>query len=382
MAFESNFAERKELGAAFAAYVDGKPVADLWGGFRDRARHEPWARDTMVGVFSSTKGMASLAVAVAHSRGLFDYDKPVASYWPEFATNGKERITVRQLLSHQAGLTAIDAPMSLETARDLDALSAAIAPQRPAWEPGTRHGYHGITIGFYEGELIRRVDPRHRSLGHYFHDEVATPLGLSFYIGLPLTVPESRIAELQSFRPAAMLLHLNSLPIGMVLGVLNPRSLTSRSLNVLHLKRPGDMFRPEYRAIEDGAGGGIGEARALARAYGDLASGAPILGLRPETLAALSAPATPPTRGVGDVILHTDTSFSLGFWKPSRAFQFGAPAGTAFGTPGLGGSFGFADPAVGLGFGYTPNRLGFRMWDDQRERAIRDVVYQCLDRIS
>jgi CubicO group peptidase (beta-lactamase class C family) len=134
-------------------------VVDLWGGFRDRARRDLWQSDTVVPVFSTTKGMSSVALAVAHSRGLLEYDAPVATYWPEFAQNGKDRVAVRQLLAHQAGLAAVDAPITLQTARDLDALAVAIGPQRPAWEPGTRHGYHGMTIGFYEGELLRRIDP-------------------------------------------------------------------------------------------------------------------------------------------------------------------------------------------------------------------------------
>jgi CubicO group peptidase (beta-lactamase class C family) len=377
-AFEANFAAGRELGAACAAYVDGAPVVDLWGGFCDVGRREPWRQDTMVPVFSTTKGMASMAIAVSHSRGLFDYGAPVASYWPEFARNGKSQVTVRQLLAHQAGLSAIDEPISLQKARDLDALAAAIAPQRPAWEPGTRHGYHGITIGFYEGELLRRVDPRHRSLGRYFQEEVAAPLGASFHIGVPASVPDARIAELQAFRPAAMLLHLNSMPAGMVLAVMNPRSLTARSLNPLGLRRPAELAAPENRDIELGAGGGVGETRAIAKIYSDLATGGRALGLRPETLAALAGPASAPSRGIRDVILHMDTSFSLGFWKPFPAFRFGTAEGTAFGTPGLGGSFGFADPAVGLGFAYAPNRLGFRMWDDPREKTIRDAVYRCL----
>jgi CubicO group peptidase (beta-lactamase class C family) len=351
---------------------------DLWGGFSDNARREPWRAETIVPVFSTTKGMSSVAVAVAHSRGLFDYDAPVAVYWPEFAQNGKDRVTVRQLLSHQAGVAAIDAPITLQTARDLDALATAIAPQRPNWEPGTRHGYHGITIGFYEGELLRRVDPQHRSLGRYFQEEVAAPLGASFYIGLPAGVPGARIAELRAFRPAAMLLHLNTLPAGMVLGVMNPRSLTSRALNQLRLRRPADIYLPENLDVELGAGGGLGDARGIARIYSELATGGRVLGLRAATLAALAGLAQPPSGGLRDLILHTDTSFSLGFWKPFPTFRFGAPGGTAFGTPGLGGSFGFADPAVGLGFAYAPNRLGFRMWNDPREKTIRDALYQCL----
>jgi CubicO group peptidase (beta-lactamase class C family) len=377
-AFENNFRAGTELGAACAVYVDGTRVVDLWGGFRDRARREAWQSDTVVPVFSTTKGMSSVALAVGHSRGLFDYDAPVADYWPEFAQNGKDRVTVRQLLAHQAGLAAIDAPVTLQTARDLDALAVAIGPQRPAWQPGTRHGYHGMTIGFYEGELLRRIDPLRRSLGRYFQEEVAAPFKASFWIGLPADIPEARVAQLQGFRPAAMLLHLNSLPPGMVLAVMNPRSLTARALNPLHLRRPDELFLPENRDIEFGAGGGIGEPRAIAQIYGDLATGGRALGLCTKTLSALAGPARPPTQGPRDVILHTDTSFSLGFWKPFRTFWFGGHAGGAFGTPGVGGSFGFADPAVGLGFAYAPNRMGFRLWDDRREKRVRDAVYQCV----
>jgi CubicO group peptidase (beta-lactamase class C family) len=353
---------------------------DLWGGFRDRGRRERWQSDTVVPVFSTTKGMSSVALAVAHSRGLFEYDAAVADYWPEFAQNGKDRITVRQLLAHQAGLAAVDTPITLETARDLNALAVALAPQRPAWQPGTRHGYHGMTMGFYQGELLRRVDPLHRSLGRYFQDEVAAPFNASFWIGLPADIPEVRIAQLQGFRPAAMLLHLNSLPLGMVLAVMNPRSLTARALNAVQLRRPDDLFLPENRDIEVGSGGGIGGPRAIAQIYGDLATGGRALGVRAETLSALAGPARLPTHGPRDVILHTDTSFALGFWKPFAGFPFGVQAGTAFGTPGVGGSFGFADPAVGLGFAYAPNRMGFRIWDDPREKRLRDAVYQCLTR--
>jgi CubicO group peptidase (beta-lactamase class C family) len=377
-AFEHNFAAGQELGAACAAYVDGKCVVDLWGGFRDRVRRELWQADTVVPVFSTTKGMSSVALAVAHSRGLFEYDAPVADYWPEFAQNGKDRVTVRQLVAHQAGLAAVDTPITLQTVRDLDALAVVIGPQRPAWQPGTRHGYHGMTMGFYQSELLRRVDPLRRSLGRYFQDEVAAPFNASFWIGLPANTSEARIAQLQGFRPAALLLHLHSLPLGMVLAVMNPHSLTARALNAVQLRRPDDLFLPKNRDIEVGSGGGIGEPRAIAQIYGDLASGGRALGMRADTLAALAGAAQPPSHGLRDVILHTDTSFSLGFWKPFAGFRFGAQDGTAFGTPGVGGSFGFADPAVGLGFAYAPNRMGFRIWDDAREKRIRDAVYQCL----
>jgi CubicO group peptidase (beta-lactamase class C family) len=184
-AFIENFTHRNELGAACCVYYQGEKVVDLWGGIRDKATGAPWERDTMVLVFSATKGLSALALALAHSRGLFDYDERVSAYWPEFARNGKGQITVRQLLAHQAALFAFDEPADREVVADLDRLAALMERQKPAWEPGTRQAYHTITLGFYEGELLRRVDPKHRSLGQFFQEELADPLGLDLYIRLP-----------------------------------------------------------------------------------------------------------------------------------------------------------------------------------------------------
>ena len=176
-AFAGNFARRRELGGACCAYYQGEPVVDLWGGIRDQATGAPWQRDTMVLVYSATKGLAAMTLALAHSRRWLDYDERIATYWPEFAQHGKDRITVRQLLAHQAGLFAFDEPVDRDMVADLDRLATVMARQTPAWEPGTRQAYHAITLGFYESELLRRVDPKHRSLGQFFEDEIARPLG-------------------------------------------------------------------------------------------------------------------------------------------------------------------------------------------------------------
>ena len=271
----------------------------------------------------------------------------------------------------------MDRPLDLATIADRDALAAAIARQRPAWQPGTRHGYHGISLGWYEGELIRRVDPKRRSIGEYFREEVADPLGLEFYIGVPPEVPGSRIAEIEAFQPLRMLFHLNTMPPGMVLALMNPRSLTSRSLNHMKLRSPGDLNRPEFRAVEILAGGGVGLVRSIAKAYGMFTMGERELGIYPETLDALTKLAAPPSSGVRDMVLHTDTLFSLGYMKPFPSFRFGTSE-TAFGTPGLGVSFGYADPDARIGFAYAPNRLGFYMWNDPREKALRDALASCL----
>jgi CubicO group peptidase (beta-lactamase class C family) len=378
--FRRNFREQDELGAACAVYYRGEQVVDLWGGYRDLEQRLPWQEDTLVLVYSTTKGLAGMTVAVAHSRGLLDYDEKVATYWPEFAQGGKENITVRQLLSHQAGLSGLDKPLNLKTIADLDSLAATIARQKPAWEPGTRHGYHGISLGWYEGELIRRVDPRHRSLGQFFHEEIAMPLGLEFYIGLPSTVPASRIAEIKAYRPVRMLLHMNTMPAGMVLALMNPRSLTSRSLNQIKdkgIRGPADLNKPEIWALEMPALGGVGQVRSIAKAYGEFAIGGRKLGITEETLDALTKPAAPPSQGIRDMVLHVDTSFSLGFIKPFPNFSFGSSE-KAYGTPGFGISFGFADPDAQVGFAYAPNRMGFHNWDDPREKALRDALIRCL----
>jgi len=176
-AFAENFMRRRELGGACCAYHRGEKVVDLWGGIRNKRTREPWEQDTMVLVHSTTKGLAAMTLAIAHSRGWLDYEEPVARYWPEFGQQRKEKITVRQLLAHQAGLFAIDEPVDRSIVADLDRLAVVLARQKPAWEPGTRQAYHAISLGFYEGELLRRVDSQHRSLGQFFQDEIATPLG-------------------------------------------------------------------------------------------------------------------------------------------------------------------------------------------------------------
>src|SRR5205807_692403 len=175
--FARNFRRRGELGAACAAWLGGEKVVDLWGGHRDRARTRPWEEDTLVVVYSTSKGLAATCIALAQSRGFIDYDERVSHYWPEFAQTGEAGVTVRRLLGHEAGLCAIAEPLDAQKLGDLNAVAAAIAVERPAWEPGTRHGYHALSLGFYEGELIRRVDPARRSLGRFFAEEIAPSRG-------------------------------------------------------------------------------------------------------------------------------------------------------------------------------------------------------------
>lgn len=374
--FERNFSDRGELGAACCAYVDGSRVVDLWGGVADRRRGTPWREDTVLLVFSTTKGLAATAVALARSRGLLDYDARVCDYWPEFAQAGKERITVRQLLAHQAGLPAVAERVDSGMLADLDRLAGVLARERPAWEPGRHHGYHALSIGWYEGELIRRIDPAHRTLGRFFDEEIARPLGLQFFIGQPERVAAGRRARLASFS-SLQLLDPRTLPRRMLLALASPRSLTSRTFRNPPLRRPADLDRPEWHPVEIPAAGGVGEVRAVAKLYGDLARGAPTLRIDAATLAALAAPATPPSGGSFDLVLKLDSAYSLGYVRPRPALDFGVSP-RAYGHPGAGGSFGFADPDAGVGFAYAPNRLGYHVANDPRERALREALYSAL----
>jgi CubicO group peptidase (beta-lactamase class C family) len=370
-AFVGNFRDRQELGGAVCAYVRGERVVDLWGGVRNKATGEPWEPDTMVLVYSTTKGLAAMTLAVAHSRGWLDYDERVCTYWPAFAQHGKARITVRQLLAHQAGLYALDEPVTRPLLADLDRLAMVLARQRPAWVPGTRHGYHAITLGLYEGELLRRVDPKHRTLGQFFHDEIATPLGLDVYIRLPEEIPDARLATIAPPRMRDMVF---GFPPRLLLEVVNRRSKIVRALRGSEL--PHDAERIYARNFEVPAGGGVGTARGIARAYGAFATGAHELGLRAETLNELTAPAAAPARGFFDECMKGDVAYSLGFMKPSAAWPFGSAA--SFGFPGAGGSIGFADPATAVGYAYVTSQMGTSITGDPREVALRDAMHAAV----
>jgi CubicO group peptidase (beta-lactamase class C family) len=332
----------------------------------------------MVVVHSATKGLAAMTLALAHSRGWLDYEERIATYWPEFAQHGKERITVRQLLAHQAGLFAIDEPVDRAVVADLDRLAAALARQRPAWEPGTRQAYHGLTLGFYEGELLRRVDPHHRSLGQFFQEEIASPLGLDLYLRLPETIPNSRLAVLS---PPNILRMLAGFPPRFMLEVVNRRSNINRALGV----NPGtgvylDPQRIYARNLEVPSGNAVGTAQAIARAYSAFATGGRELGLRKETLELLAAPAIPTTHGFYDECLKGEVRFSLGFMKPSANWPFGDPS--SFGSPGSGGSLGFADPLAGVGYAYVTSQMGTALTGDPRDVALRHALYSAISASS
>ena len=373
--FERNFAERGEIGAAVAAYWRGEKVVDLWGGRRTPNGDAPWNEDTMVVVMSTTKGLAAMTLAVANARGWLDYDAPVARYWPEFAQNGKAAITVRQLLGHEAGLVLLDEKLPFEKLRDLDYVAGVLARQKPAWPPGTRHGYHTLTIGLYMQELIRRADPAHRTLGRFFHEEIAVPLGLDFFIGLPPAIPAERIATMKLLSMWRGVLALRYTPPAITLKMITPGSLLRRTF----LGANPDWRDRRWLELEMPAGNGVGTARAIARAYSALAEGGAEIGITPQTFARITAPFV--VASPKDEVMGVPSYFSLGFMRPGPDVWFGSSQ-RALGAPGAGGSFAFADPDSRVGYAYVMNKMDFYLVDDPREKPLRDAVYRSIARLT
>ncbi|MEV0298689.1 serine hydrolase domain-containing protein [Nocardia sp. NPDC050710] len=375
-AFRRNFSQHGEIGAAVAVYAGDRPVVDLWAGHRDRRRTEPWERDTIVPVFSSTKGMAAFVIAAAVSKGLLDYAEPVAKYWPEFAAQGKSAITVRQLIDHQAGLSGLDTVVKLPQIADLDGLATILAAQKPAWKPGTRHGYHAITLGLYQGELMRRVDPRHRTLGRIFAEDIAEPLESDFFIGLPADEPMERIATLSATQGLDILRYERDIPLRIGAEIYAKRGHAYAALTNPRCGAPARASRREFLEVELPASNGVGNARALAKTYGAAAGRTGALPIDDAILDRLAAAETADDVPADDLVLHTKSRYHLGFRKSRGSFRFGSDK-RAYGTTGLGGSFGFADPATGLGFGYSMNRLGMAVLDDVRSRNLREALLRC-----
>ncbi|GLW59246.1 esterase [Kitasatospora phosalacinea] len=386
-AFAGNFRQYGELGAAFALYLDGRRVVDLWGGDARPevgARPAPavgWAEGTAQVLRSVTKGLtASVALHLAQ-RGLLDLDAPVASYWPEFAQAGKGRVPVRWLLSHQAGLPALDVPLRIEDVLAWEPAAAAVAAQAPAWEPGTAHGYHPLTFGWLVGEVVRRAGGR--SVGRYFAEEIAAPLGLDLWIGLPATAAGrvGRLVDLPA--PEAARLGPGGMRMRPKQSVLDayrdPRSLTARSFG--SVRSSVDLNDPAVQAVEVPGAGGIGTARSLARFYAALIGAADRTDAPGGRLPALFdrgtlAEAAGPSVQGPDRVLIVNTAFGQGFFRHGGTSPMASPA--SFGHPGRGGSLGFADPELGIGFGYVTNGMQPGVTGDVRSRALIAAVRQCL----
>jgi CubicO group peptidase (beta-lactamase class C family) len=375
-AFRANFDEGQELGAAVAVHQGGKLVVDLWGGIADRTTGRPWAEDTIVLVFSSTKGMTAILANLLAERGQLDLDAPVASYWPEFAANGKEAIPVRWLLTHQAGLPAVDVELTVDEICAWDPVIAALAAQTPLWEPGKQHAYHALTFGHLVGEVLRRITGK--TPGRLFADEVAGPLGLSSWIGLP-EEQEPRVARLEPAPPIEneMLKQIMDFMTG-------PGSLFDRSV----LAFPVELVTPEgndfgsrqVRAAEIPAGNMVTDARSLSRAYA--ATVAEVDGIR------LLSPSTVEEART----VQTDTSTpwgmppgleefalvaGLGFQVPTPLMDLLGP--TSFGHGGAGGSMGMAEVDHQLGFGYVMGQMLSEIPNRPRNQLLMDAVVACAD---
>lgn len=374
-AFANNFEQHNEVGAAVCIHINGEPVLDLWGGTKNARTEEPWTEDTICVVYSTTKGMVALAAHTLISAGELDLDAPVKKYWPEFATNGKQDATVKMMLDHSVGVPCFRETLEDGACCDWEFMIKQLEQEEAFWKPGTRNGYHMMNFGWTVGELIRRVAGQ--SLGQYFRSAIADPTDADCWIGLPAEL-EDRVAPMIPFRPE------KGAPIGAFTAALinDPNSIQALAL----FNNGG--FNPNSQtchAAEIGGGGGIANARGLARIYAPFASGGELGGHRfvdADTLAAMGEVAVATHE---DATLLIPTRFSLGFMKSMDNRREQAVTkdsvilgGSAFGHVGAGGSIGFADPALGMSFGYTMNRMGPGILMNERGQSLIDATYACL----
>lgn len=356
-AFAENFDAGREVGASFAVARDGELVVELWGGFRDRARTQPWSRDTLINVWSTTKGLAALCIALLVDRGRLAYEQTVASVWPEFAAGGKQALTVAQLLSHQGGLSGLREPIAMRDFADHAKIARLLSAQAPFFAPG-QSGYHAVTHGFLAGELVRRTTGQ--TLGAFFADEVARPLGADAWIGLPET-QDSRAAEMIA-------------PVGGANMPLpeHPAARAALGNPPLDPEVPNQRW---WRAAEIPAANGQASATGLARIYGMLARGGEQSGTRflaRETL----AQATRERVRCTDLVLQMPARWAAG-WMLNEGGMYG-PNNNTFGHSGWGGAFGAADPDARLGFGYAMNQMYPNLQGDPRSLTLIAATYASL----
>jgi CubicO group peptidase (beta-lactamase class C family) len=304
---------------------------------------------------------------------------PVREIWSEFAAAGKDQVTVRQLLSQQAGLCWIDTKLNAEVMQNPRAMADILAAQKPQWPIGEKNGNHAYTLGWLASELIFRSDPQHRSLGEFLRDELTTPLECEFYLGLPDTVDQARIAEIEGIAPASMLKHRKTLGARRVLHMslwwtMAAKTWGNPKLKMIGGRGPADFNVPEYWRVENGGSGGISKARSIARLYGEFATGGRILNLSPATMGRLQAPPSRPRNGWFDPIIQDEVRYSLCFENPAPNNNFGTSE-AAYGTFAIGGSYAFADPATGTGYSFVTRHPGYYVWGDPRETRLREAVF-------
>ena len=356
-AFAANWSAHDEVGASLCVIVGGETVVDLWGGYADAERSRSWERDTIANVYSSTKGIAAVAAAMLVDRGQLDVERPVIDYWPEFGQAGKSEIKVKHLLTHEAGLAGVDEELPDGAVLDWERMIGALERQVPMWTPGEGMGYHAITYGWLVGEIIRRIDGR--TCGEFVRDEIAGPLGVDFFIGLP---------ESEDARTADLIAAPGTGPIGG-----GPQdTLAGRALGLAAPRLAGTVNSREWRAAELPAANGHGNGRAMATIYSALAQGGGGL-LSQEAVEACGA-----TEYVAreDLVLGFLVRRSLGFILSTAGgrYEWG-PNPRTFGHSGAGGSLGFADPDAQIGFGYVMNQMSAGLGADPRWKPMIDAVY-------
>lgn len=374
-AFERSFASGDEVGAAVCITRGGEVVVDLWAGFRDADQRLPWERETLVNVFSTTKGITAIAAHQLVEQGRLDLDAPVADYWPEFAAAGKERLPVRYLLTHQAGLAAIRQPLDTEVIFDWDAMTTALAAEEPWWAPGSQHGYHALTFGWLVGEVVRRISGQ--SVRDYVQEAIATPLGAEFYIGCP-EEHDARVAELVPGPIAEPADGAEAFNLADEIRK-NPEGLFAKAFaNPRPRGLPHKMGNdPAWRRAEIPAANGHTNAHSLARIYTALANGGALEGARILNQEAIDRARTEHVYGE-DLILPVPSRIGLGFFLPTREEPL-SPNPSSFGHAGAGGSYGHADPENALGFGYVMNSMHQGGWlVDPRPRALLAAAYNAL----
>lgn len=380
-AFAANFESHGDLGAGVAVYVDGELVVDLVGGVADEVNGDPYGTDALQVVFSTTKGAAALCANLLFQRGDLDPEALVTDVWPEYGQAGKGATTIAMLLDHQAGVPVVDDPPSLAEVLQVTPIVEALAAQAPLWEPGTAHGYHALTYGWLVGEIVRRVDGR--PIGQFFAEEVAGPLGLDFWIGLP-DEHQDRVVPLVPSRPSADDFDTSSLdpeilPLlqDLATAYLDPKSTTNRALMLDGTFRLGGgrlaWNLPEVRASQIPAANGVTNARSLAKMYA--ACVGEVDGVRLLDEATLQE-ATKERSGGRDQVLVMPTRFGLGFMLTS---SFSPLLGErSFGHPGAGGSLGFGDPDHRVGFGYVMSKMSAGLSNDPRTRGLIEALRSCL----
>ena len=375
-AFSDNFKYNGEIGASLCVYHHHKLVIDVWSGFKDLKKYEIWDDNTIVPFFSTTKVIAASCMAICHSRGLFDYQDRVCDYWSEFATNGKESITIAQLLQHRAGLSAIDKKLDIETIKDRDLLEKIIAEQKPHWNPDDFQGYHCWSIGWYISALLSKIDPKKRRLKEFIEEEILPNILGEIRVGIEDNFNISRVATLKPFSKTKGLF---SMPFKFVKEFFNPWSLTFKSmLNPSFVSNHANFNKQEILQLEFGSGGGVGNAKGIASLFDGLTNPNHQLFLGENTLDYLTQYPEPPKNGFEDIVLKQDAFiFHAGFMKPTDKHNFSASR-NAFGGFGAGGSFVISDLENNLTFAYTMNKMGQEMMNMKREVQIRRAVYKTI----